>query len=73
MFDAKSVNTLLGNHTKLLLMQFNQTKIEKNVMTSILYENHIGSIMYDMVYNRSYLAYAFNMVSQFIENSNRVH
>lgn len=73
MFEAKSIETCIGQHFMLTSEQFPTTQEEKFEMSDLPYTRGVGSIMYRMVCKRPDLVYTISMVSRFMANPRRPH
>lgn len=73
MKDAKSVNTLIGAHFKLMSDKDDEAGLEFIHMENVPYSNAMGSIMYSMVSTRPYIAYGLGLISRFMRKPGREH
>lgn len=68
MKQAKTVNTPVGAHFRLLSVKDQDEKIEVVYMKNIPYSSAVGSLMYVMVSTRPDLAYGVGLVSRFMNS-----
>lgn len=73
MSNAKVVKTPLATHFKLSATLCPTDATAKRLMSSIIYESAVGSIMYLMIRIWSYIAYAIGKMSRFMSNLEREH
>ncbi|KAH9647600.1 Endoglucanase 8 [Citrus sinensis] len=70
MQDCKPVQTPFGPQFKLTAAQSSEDESQVNEFP---YAHVVGSLMYAMVYTRSYIAYAVSVISRFLSCPNKVH
>lgn len=73
MAEAKTVNTSLAAHFLLSTIQCCTIAVEKGVMSFIVYENGVDSLMYSMICTQPDIAFAVGKVSRYMSNPSKVH
>ena len=73
MTKARPISTSLACNFKLSSKQYPQSPEEEEELSRVPYVSAMGSLMYDMVCNRSDLAFAVSTVSQFMSNPDKQH
>ena len=73
MENAKSVNTPIGAHFKLMSADPKRVRVDEEYMRSVPYCNAVGSLMYGMIGTRPDLAYPVGLVSRFMSDPVREH